>query len=66
MKNMWDCTITGEYKGMWGGEGDKKLIFGPLVLELRPKTLKPNLKKNIVKNRVFMKKWAKSDEFCIE
>ena len=34
--------ITGEYKGGWGGEGDKKLIFGPLGLELRPKTLKPN------------------------
>ena len=40
MKNIWDCTITGEYKGMWGGEGDKKLIFGPLGLELRPKTRK--------------------------
>ena len=49
MKNIWDCTITGEYKGMWGGEGDKKLIFGPLGLELRPKTLKPNLKKKIIK-----------------
>ena len=45
MKNIWDCTITGEYKVMGGGEGDKKLIFGPLGLELRPKTLKPNLKK---------------------
>ena len=53
-----------------GGEWDKKLIFGPLGLELRPKTRKTifffeKIKKNIAKNRVFMKKWAKSDEFCI-
>ena len=47
MKNIWDCTITGEYKGMWGGEGDKKLIFGPLGLELRPKTRVFLNKKNI-------------------
>ena len=52
----WECNTKG------GGWGAKKVIWGQ---KLDPKQEKNILKKLFVKNRISMKKWAKSDEFCI-